>query len=126
MQSPGSGRLREGAAKVVGSGRTDDGAMSVFKPVLVKPNPDDLNFGEKIAGKINKQALLKELNLFYSHQEIKGGFANIVYLAQLGVTIDNFSFASGYRCYCLYTRRSTRPVLHGCEPPSHRALRVVQ
>ena len=60
---------------MVGSGRTDDGAMSVFEPVLVKPNMDDFNFGEKVTGKINKQALLKELNLFNSHQEIKGGYA---------------------------------------------------
>jgi hypothetical protein len=45
--------------------------LSVFKPILVKPNPDDLNFGEEIAGKINKQALLKELNRFYTSSEIK-------------------------------------------------------
>lgn len=45
--------------------------LSVFKPILVKPNPDDLNFGEEIAGKINKQALLKELNKFYTNPEIK-------------------------------------------------------
>ena len=45
--------------------------LSVFKPILVKPNPDDLNFGEEIAGKINKQALLKELNRFYTSPEIK-------------------------------------------------------
>ena len=38
---------------------------------MVKPNPDDLNFGEEIAGKINKQALLKELNRFYTSPEIK-------------------------------------------------------
>ena len=45
--------------------------LSVFKPILVRPNPDDLNFGEEIAGKINKQALLKELNRFYTSPEIK-------------------------------------------------------
>jgi len=45
--------------------------LSVFKPVVVKPNPDDLNFGEEIAGKINRQALLKELNRFYQHKEIR-------------------------------------------------------
>jgi len=45
--------------------------LSVFKPIMVKPNPDDLNFGEEIAGKINKQALLKELNRFYTSPEIK-------------------------------------------------------
>jgi hypothetical protein len=35
----------------------------VFKPVMVKPNPDDINFGEEIAGKINKPALLREAGL---------------------------------------------------------------
>ena len=44
---------------------------SVFKPVMVKPNSDDLNFGEEIAGKINRQGLLKELNRFYTSEEIK-------------------------------------------------------
>jgi hypothetical protein len=37
--------------------------LSVFKPVMVKPNPDDINFGEEIAGKINKPALLREAGL---------------------------------------------------------------
>ena len=27
--------------------------MSLFKPVVVKPNPDDLNFGEELAGRPN-------------------------------------------------------------------------
>ncbi len=30
---------------------------------MVKPNPDDINFGEEIAGKINKPALLREAGL---------------------------------------------------------------
>jgi len=51
--------------------QTNKDPLSVFKPILVKPNPDDLNFGEEIAGKINKQALLKELNRFYTSPEIK-------------------------------------------------------
>jgi hypothetical protein len=37
--------------------------LSVFKPVMVKPNPDDINFGEEIAGKISKPALLREAGL---------------------------------------------------------------
>jgi len=43
----------------------------LFKPVPVKPNPDDMNFGEEIAGKLNKPALLKQLNLFYNSREVK-------------------------------------------------------
>lgn len=50
---------------------TSKDPLSVFKPVVVKPNPDDLNFGEEIAGKINREALLKELNRFYQHKEIR-------------------------------------------------------
>ena len=57
-------------AATIGSSKTRD-RNSVFKPVLIKPNPDDLNFGEEIAGKINKQALLKELNSFYNHPEMR-------------------------------------------------------
>ena len=63
--------MRVNVAKTIGAVAKEKDAMSVFKPVLVKPNPDDLNFGEEIAGKINKQALLKELNLFYNHPEIR-------------------------------------------------------
>ena len=60
--------LRRKITETLGSSKDP---MSVFKPVLVKPNTDDLNYGEEIAGKINRQALLKELNLFYFHPEIK-------------------------------------------------------
>jgi hypothetical protein len=42
---------------------TSKDPLSVFKPVMVKPNPDDINFGEEIAGKINKPALLREAGL---------------------------------------------------------------
>ena len=50
--------MRMSIANALGSNKDKD-SMSVFKPVMVKPNPDDLNFGEEIAGKINKSALLK-------------------------------------------------------------------
>ena len=60
--------MRRNIADTIGSSKDP---MSVFKPVLVKSNPDDLNFGEEIAGKLNKQALLKELNTFFVHPEIK-------------------------------------------------------
>merc|ERR1719507_800994 len=45
--------------------------QAIFKPVVVLPNPDDIDLGEEIAGKINKQALLKKLNLFYQDKDIK-------------------------------------------------------
>ena len=53
--------LRSNVKSIIGGSTSAKDPMSVFKPILVKPNPDDLNFGEEIAGKINKQALLKEL-----------------------------------------------------------------
>ena len=62
--------MRNTIVNTIGSSGVKD-PMSVFKPVLVKSNPDDLNFGEEIAGKINKQGLLKELNRFYTSPEIK-------------------------------------------------------
>jgi hypothetical protein len=37
----------------------------------VQPSPDDINLGEEIAGKINKQALLKQLNRFFQSPEIR-------------------------------------------------------
>ena len=43
----------------------------LFKPVPVFPNPDDMNLGEEIAGKMNKQALLKTLNALYLSKSIK-------------------------------------------------------
>eukprot|EP00092_Neocalanus_flemingeri_P021974 GFUD01023831.1.p1 GENE.GFUD01023831.1~~GFUD01023831.1.p1 ORF type:complete len:820 (-),score=227.95 GFUD01023831.1:113-2572(-) len=68
-----TGGLRQNIVQTIGSsgGKEPKEPMSVFKPVLVKSNPDDLNFGEEIAGKINKQALLKELNRFFTSPEIK-------------------------------------------------------
>ena len=44
---------------------------TLFKPVPVQPSPDDINLGEEIAGKINKQALLKQLNRFFQSPEIR-------------------------------------------------------
>jgi len=46
-------------------------SVPLFKPVVVRPNPDDLNFGEELAGKLNKEALLKMLNKFYSSNEVR-------------------------------------------------------
>jgi len=42
---------------------------TLFKPVPVQP--DDINLGEEIVGKINKQALLKQLNKFFQSPEIR-------------------------------------------------------
>eukprot|EP00095_Tigriopus_kingsejongensis_P000643 maker-scaffold552_size138156-snap-gene-0.24 protein:Tk00643 transcript:maker-scaffold552_size138156-snap-gene-0.24-mRNA-1 annotation:"hypothetical protein D910_00282" len=43
----------------------------LFKPLIVKPNQDDMNLGEEIAGKLSKSALLRALNKFHLNPEIK-------------------------------------------------------
>lgn len=53
-------------------GRKDDGNFSsLFIPVPVKPNPDDINVGAELTGALNKSDLLKVLNKFYQRKEIK-------------------------------------------------------
>lgn len=44
---------------------------SLFVPVAVKPNPDDINVGAELTGSFNKAELLKLLNKFYQKTEIK-------------------------------------------------------
>jgi len=52
-------------------GGKDKEPGNLFRPVLVKPNPDDLNFGEELAGKLDKSALMKQLNIFYTDKEVR-------------------------------------------------------
>lgn len=53
-------------------GRKDDANFSsLFIPVPVKPNPDDINVGAELTGALNKSDLLKVLNKFYQRKEIK-------------------------------------------------------
>ena len=50
----------------------DKGAPSaLFVPVPVKPNPDDINIGAEITGRLKKQDLLKILNKFYQKPEVR-------------------------------------------------------
>ncbi len=44
---------------------------TLFKPIAIMPNPDDINVGLEIAGKINRQELLKRLNRFYQSKTTK-------------------------------------------------------
>ena len=44
----------------------------LFKPLIVKPNPDDINLGEEIVGfKLEKPALLRLLNKFNGKNVIR-------------------------------------------------------
>lgn len=53
-------------------GKKDDANLSsLFIPLQIKPNSDDLNVGEELTGNINKSDLLKILNRFYQNREVK-------------------------------------------------------
>lgn len=53
-------------------GKKDDSSLSsLFVPVPVKPNPDDINVGAELTGQLNKSDLLKVINKFYQRKEIK-------------------------------------------------------
>lgn len=45
---------------------------SLFIPVPVKSNPDDINVGAELTGALNKIDLIKILNKFYQTPEVKG------------------------------------------------------
>lgn len=51
--------------------KKDDNLSTLFVPVPVKPNPDDINVGAELTGRLNKGDLLKILNRFYQKPEIK-------------------------------------------------------
>jgi hypothetical protein len=51
--------------------KDDVNLSSLFIPVPIKPNPDDINVGAELTGALNKSDLLKVLNKFYQKKEIK-------------------------------------------------------
>lgn len=51
--------------------KSDSSVSSLFIPVPVKPNPDDINVGAELTGNLNKSDLLKVLNKFYQKPTIK-------------------------------------------------------
>lgn len=53
-------------------GKKDDSSISsLFVPVPIKPNPDDINVGAELTGTLNKSDLLMVLNRFYQRKEVK-------------------------------------------------------
>ncbi|KAJ8959995.1 hypothetical protein NQ318_009431, partial [Aromia moschata] len=78
-------------------GKKDDSSLSsLFIPVQIKPNPDDINVGAELTGSLNKADLLKVLNKFYTKKEIKQ------LLVENG--LDNYLQHQAYvsfRRYCL-------------------------
>lgn len=53
------------------SSHKDTNLSTLFTPVQVKPNPDDINVGAELTGNLNKADLLKVLNRFYQNPAIK-------------------------------------------------------
>ena len=52
--------------------KKDDANISaLFKPVLVRSNPDDISVGTELTGKLDKGELLKVLNKFTQKRETK-------------------------------------------------------
>lgn len=78
-------------------GKKDDSTLSaLFKPVPVKPGPDDINIGAELTGRLDKAELMKILNKFTQRREIK--------LLCIENGLDHFlqqqAFAS-FRRYCI-------------------------
>ncbi|KAL1491745.1 hypothetical protein ABEB36_012295 [Hypothenemus hampei] len=80
-----------------------DNVSSLFTPIPVKHNPDDMNVGAELTGTLNKADLLKVLNKFYQNSSIK------LLLTENG--LDNYLQHQAYvsfRRYCL--EAATLPV----------------
>ncbi|XP_071440725.1 ATP-dependent RNA helicase SUV3 homolog, mitochondrial [Hetaerina americana] len=78
-------------------GKKDEANISsLFIPVPVKPNPDDINVGAELTGSVDKGDLLKILNKFYQKKELK--------LLAMENGLDNYllhqAFVS-FRRFCL-------------------------
>ncbi|XP_024942536.1 ATP-dependent RNA helicase SUV3 homolog, mitochondrial isoform X2 [Cephus cinctus] len=72
---------------------------SIFQPVPIKSNPDDINVGAELAGTLRKADLLKILNKFLQQREIKA--------LALEYGLDDYLQQQAYtsfRCYCLETK----------------------
>uniref|UniRef100_A0A1B6MUP0 ATP-dependent RNA helicase SUV3 homolog, mitochondrial n=1 Tax=Graphocephala atropunctata TaxID=36148 RepID=A0A1B6MUP0_9HEMI len=54
-----------------GKNKNSAPVSTLFVPIAVKSNPDDINIGAELTGTLNKGDLLKILNKFYQKQEIK-------------------------------------------------------
>ena len=43
----------------------------LFKPIVVLPNPDDINLGKELAGNIDRSQLMSRLNTFFQSSKTK-------------------------------------------------------
>ncbi|CAG9821944.1 unnamed protein product [Phaedon cochleariae] len=51
--------------------KDDSSLSSLFVPIQIKPNSDDIDVGYELTGSLNKSDLLKVLSKFYQRKEIK-------------------------------------------------------
>jgi len=66
---PGTSYLQQCRGKKSDSSNISE---SLFQPIPIKPNPDDINVGAELTGSIiKKKDLLKVLNSFMQKNEIK-------------------------------------------------------
>lgn len=76
--------------------RADDILSTLFVPVPVKPNSDDINVGTELTGTLNKSNLAKLLNQFQQHPDVK----IILTENELDNNLQHKVFVS-FRQYCL-------------------------
>ncbi|KAL3268936.1 hypothetical protein HHI36_008023 [Cryptolaemus montrouzieri] len=76
--------------------KSDSSVSSLFIPVPVKPNSDDINVGAELTGSFNKAELLKLLNKFYQKKEVK----QLLTENGLDAYLQHQSYVS-FRRYCL-------------------------
>lgn len=57
--------------QVLGKKVDDSNLSALFVPVPVKPTSDDINVGTELTGSLNKNDLVKVLNRFQQHQDVK-------------------------------------------------------
>ncbi|XP_019763255.2 ATP-dependent RNA helicase SUV3 homolog, mitochondrial-like isoform X2 [Dendroctonus ponderosae] len=84
-------------------GSSKDNVSSLFTPIQIKPNPDDINVGAELTGNLNKADLLKVLNKFYQNPSIK----HLLTENGLDIYLQHQAYVS-FRRYCL--EANTLPV----------------
>nr|CAG4651622.1 EOG090X01V1 [Triops cancriformis] len=76
--------------------RKEDPLSSLIVPVPIRPNPDDINVGAEIAGKLRKEDISRVLSKFSQREQIKS--------AAYEIGLDSYLFHQAFlsfRRYCL-------------------------
>lgn len=87
-------------------GTADDATLaSLFKPVPVKANPDNINVGIELTGKINKADILKILNKLTQSKQVKAlckenGLSSKYRVGSSKVSSALFTVLNFWFCFC--------------------------